>query len=613
MNIAITGLGIICAIGNNCQQVLDSLVSKKTGVGMMKYLQSCHKELPVGEVKLSDGELKTLLGLPVESLYSRTTLLGAVAVRQAMADAGLSADILAGKKVVLISGTTVGGMDVTERLLRDMRDALLQHPSPNTHHPTPIDYIKRHDCGSTTNEIAQICGLDCEVCTISTACSSAVNSIIVGCEMLRSGEADIVIAGGSEALSKFHLNGFNTLHILDTEVCRPFDATRVGLNLGEGAGFVILQKNEANAKAYIGGYGNKCDAFHQTASSDDGEGAYLAMREALESSGIDKSQIDYINAHGTGTPNNDSSESIALKRIFGNDIPLVSSTKGFTGHTTSASGIIETVICVLAMQNNFVPVSYGFSNADEACIHPFVGNGKNHRMDYVICNSFGFGGNDSSLLLMKEQPPSPPRGSSLYSNDASMENSQREDVSKELPLGGLGGFIAADITIDSIEQLADYKEYISPKEGRRMGKLMKAATLTALMALREANVECPDAIITATANGMLETSEKFLVDMVDNGEETLSPTLFMQSTHNTIGSAIAIRTKCHGYNITYTQGKDSMKWALRDAERLIRMGKAKTVLVGCHDESAPLFQRFYDYLNLSVPRIYSRSVVLKAK
>ena len=589
MNIAITGLGIICAIGNDCQQVLDSLVNKKTGVGMMKNLQSCHKELPVGEVKLSDDELKTLLGLPVESLYSRTTLLGAVAVKQAMADAGLSADMLAGKKVVLISGTTVGGMDVTERLLRDMRDAL-QCPSPNTHHPSPIEYIKRHDCGSTTNEIAQICGLDCEICTISTACSSAINSIIVGCEMLRSGEADLVIAGGSEALSKFHLNGFNTLHILDTEVCRPFDATRVGLNLGEGAAFVVLQKDKADGKAYIGGYGNKCDAFHQTASSDDGEGAYLAMCEALESSGIDKSQIDYINAHGTGTPNNDPSESVALKRIFGDDMPLVSSTKGFTGHTTSASGSIETVICVLAMQNNFVPVSYGFSLVDEACIHPFEGDDKQHRMDYVICNSFGFGGNDSSLLLMRE------------AKDCSMASAKSPELE-----------IAADITIDSMEQLADYKEYISPKEGRRMGKLMKAATLTSLMALREAGIECPDAIITATANGMLETSEKFLVDMVDNGEETLSPTLFMQSTHNTIGSAIAIRTQCHGYNITYTQGKDSMKWALRDAERLIRMGKAKTVLVGCHDESSPLFQSFYDYLNISIPQIYSRSVLLKAK
>ena len=587
MNIAITGLGIICAIGNNSQQVLDSLVNRKTGVGMMKYLQSCHTELPVGEVKLSDDELKTLLGLPVGSLYSRTTLLGAVAVKQAMADAGLSADMLAGKKVVLISGTTVGGMDVTERILADMREVL---QTPNANRSTPIDYVKRHDCGSTTNEIAQICGLDCEVCTISTACSSAINSIIVGCEMLRSGEADLVIAGGSEALSKFHLNGFNTLHILDTEVCRPFDATRVGLNLGEGAAFVVLQKDKADGKAYIGGYGNKCDAFHQTASSDDGEGAYLAMCEALESSGIDKSQIDYINAHGTGTPNNDPSESVALKRIFDDDMPLVSSTKGFTGHTTSASGSIETVICVLAMQNNFVPVSYGFSLVDEACIHPFEGDDKQHRMDYVICNSFGFGGNDSSLLLMRE------------AKDCSMASAKIPELE-----------IAADITIDSMEQLADYKEYISPKEGRRMGKLMKAATLTSLMALREAGIECPDAIITATANGMLETSEKFLVDMVDNGEETLSPTLFMQSTHNTIGSAIAIRTQCHGYNITYTQGKDSMKWALRDAERLIRMGKAKTVLVGCHDESSPLFQSFYDYLNISIPQIYSRSVLLKAK
>ena len=604
MNIAITGLGIICAIGNNSQQVLDSLVNRKTGVGMMKYLQSCHTELPVGEVKLSDDELKTLLGLPVESLYSRTTLLGAVAVKQAMADAGLSADMLAGKKVVLVSGTTVGGMDVTERILADMREVL---QTPNANRSTPIDYVKRHDCGSTTNEIAQICGLDCEVCTISTACSSAINSIIVGCEMLRSGEADLVIAGGSEALSKFHLNGFNTLHILDTEVCRPFDATRVGLNLGEGAAFVVLLKDKADGKAYIGGYGNKCDAFHQTASSDDGEGAYLAMCEALESSGIDKSQIDYINAHGTGTPNNDPSESVALKRIFGDDMPLVSSTKGFTGHTTSASGSIETVICVLAMQNNFVPVSYGFSLVDEACIHPFEGDDKQHRMDYVICNSFGFGGNDSSLLLMKHDRPLPPP------SPVEREPECERMAFLEGNLERLDEFIVADITIDSMEQLADYKEYISPKEGRRMGKLMKAATLTSLKALREAGIECPDAIITATANGMLETSEKFLVDMVDNGEETLSPTLFMQSTHNTIGSAIAIRTQCHGYNITYTQGKDSMKWALRDAERLIRMGKAKTVLVGCHDESSPLFKSFYEYLNFSIPQIYSRSVLLKAK
>ena len=154
---------------------------------------------------------------------------------------------------------------------------------------------------------------------------------------------------------------------------------------------------------------------------------------------------------------------------------------------------------------------------------------------------------------------------------------------------------------------------LSPGEARRMGKLLKAATITSLKALKEAGIETPDAIITATAFGMLETSEKFLVDMLENGEETLSPTLFMQSTHNTLSSAIAIRTKCHGYNMTYSQGKDSLEWALRDARRLIESGKARTVLVGCHDEASPSFQEFIRRMGKPVPPLLSsRSIVLAA-
>ena len=147
-----------------------------------------------------------------------------------------------------------------------------------------------------------------------------------------------------------------------------------------------------------------------------------------------------------------------------------------------------------------------------------------------------------------------------------------------------------------------------------MGRLMKAATMTSLMALRESGVETPDAIVTATAYGMLETSEKFLKDICDNGEELLKPTLFMQSTHNTIGSAIAIRTRCHGYNITYSQGADSLAWALRDARRLIATGKARTVLVGCHDEATPLFQDICRRMNMEPPReLYSRSMLLRRR
>ena len=343
--ISVTGLGIICSIGNDADSVLDSLRKKESGVGSMNYLHSKHSYLPVGEVQLSNDQMKDILGIEDETPMSRTTLMGAIAIRQALNHAGISVEELNGKRVALISGTTVGGMDLTENYYEQMKtdDSLLYLPKSN-------------ECGKSTEEMAEIVGLvNAQTCTISTACSSALNSIILGSEMLKRNEVDVVIAGGSEALSRFHLNGFNTLMILDKEQCRPFDDTRAGLNLGEGAAFVVLEKNSDKSLAFVAGYGNRCDAFHQTASSDNGEGAYLAMKDALEMAHLKPEDIQYVNAHGTGTPNNDITESQALIRIFGEDMPEISSTKAFTGHTTSASGSIEAVICILAMQNNFTP------------------------------------------------------------------------------------------------------------------------------------------------------------------------------------------------------------------------------------------------------------------
>lgn len=575
--ISVTGLGIICSIGNDADSVLDSLRKGKSGIGTMKYLQSKHTELPVGEVQLSNDEMKAILGIHDDTPMSRTTLMGAIAIRQALDQAGLTVSELNSKRVALISGTTVGGMDLTENYYEQMKtdDSLLYLPKSN-------------ECGKSTEEMAQIVGLaNAETCTISTACSSALNSIILGSEMLERDEVDIVIAGGSESLSRFHLNGFNTLMILDKEQCRPFDDTRAGLNLGEGAAFVVLERNASESLAYIAGYGNRCDAFHQTASSENGEGAFLAMKDALDMAGLSACDIQYVNAHGTGTPNNDITESQALKRIFGDSLPEVSSTKAFTGHTTSASGSIETVICILAMQNNFTPANLGWKNKIEGGIVPTLGN-NDILLENVICNSFGFGGNDSSMVISKRRPET--------TEDRPMDHSCR---------------IAAEEAITDIEQLKELREFVSPMEARRMGKLMKAAHLASLRSLRKAGVECPDAIITATSRGMLEISLQFLDDITAFGEELLKPTLFMQSTHNTLSSAIAIRTKCHGYNTTYSHGDASFKWAMRDAERLIKTGKASTVLVGSFDESTPSFSMIAERSGEAVPQdIFAKAVVL---
>lgn len=581
-SIAITGQGIICAIGVDCESVLSSLKKEEHGISQIKYLESIHKELPAGEVKLSDNQMKDNLGLPSDREVSRTSLFGAIALKQAMKSSGLKEEDLAGKRVVLISGTTVGGMDVTER-----------------HYPQMLSdkgkarYVGQHDCGNNTKEIAELCGIEADLITISTACSSALNAIILGSRLLLADKVDIVLAGGSEALSRFHLNGFNSLMILDHESCLPFDCNRHGLNLGEGAAYVVLERTTdlskrdvCNPIAFIAGYGNRCDAFHQTATSENGEGAYLAMTDAIAMSGINPSEIDYINAHGTGTPDNDRSESQAIFRVFGESYPPVSSTKAFTGHTTSASGSIETVICMLSMHNNFIPANLRWQQSSEDCIIPSKGQ-QNVELHNVMCNSFGFGGNESSLILSRTPV-------------------LLDDVKDSAEYG-----ISSIHEITNTEDLSDVKKYVTAMEARRMSKVMKAAILTSMQAIESAGIQKPDAIVIGTAYGMLDQGEKILNHIEEEGEEGLSPTLFMQSTHNTIAGTLATRLKCHGYNITYSQGEDSWDLAISDAKQLISERRAENILVGLHDYCPEHFRQIFEFAGIKVPaEVISRSVIV---
>lgn len=574
--VVITGKGIVCAIGHDEDSVATSLMHRQSGIGEMRYLQSVHHELPVGEVKLSNAEMKQLLGIDPSQRVSRTALMGMMAVRQAVSEAKVQAD--GRRRIVLISGTTVAGMDITEQVFGQMvangvGDECLDH----------------HDCGSNTADIARYFNLFDDYTTISTACSSAANALELGADMLKAGDADIVVAGGTEALSKFHLNGFNALMILDHAPCRPFDKSRAGLNLGEGAAYVVLERQTdaeqrgAHIDAYLSGYGNACDAFHQTATSPDGLGAQLAMREALTMAGLKPVDIQWVHAHGTGTVNNDESESRAIRQVFSDAQPPVSSTKGFTGHTTSASGSIAAVIAIIAMYRRFIPVNLGWSQPMEDGLRPYMQTAP-IDLHAVMVNSFGFGGNDSSLILT-DQPTA----------------TKQPELKAEADIVEL-----ARVENDSLEATKRIRQYVSPMESRRMGKLMKSTMLTSLDALKQAGVPCPDAIVTGTAWGCLENSEQLLLQLIE-GEDLLKPTLFMQSTHNTLSSAIAIHLKCHGANLTFTQKEQSFDWALYQAKLLLRLGRAKTVLVGCHDERTALFNRF---LGQEAAPVRSTAVVL---
>ena len=343
---------------------------------------------------MTNQELEAQLKLPTNNNYSRTALLGSIAAKQAVVNAN-STDF-ENYRTGLISATTVGGMDMTEihyaSFLTDVESQ---------------KYIASHHAGDSTQKIASQLGITDFTTTISTACSSAANAIMLGARLIKAGKLDRVIVGGTDCLSKFTINGFNTLLILSDSDCKPFDANRKGLNLGEAAAYLVLE-SEAIVKAqnkkvlaYVSGYANANDAFHQTASSATGEGAFLAMQKALQIANLQPTAIDYINAHGTATTNNDASEATALQRIFGNQIPDFSSTKSFTGHTLAAAGAVEAVYSVLALQHNTLFPNLNFSTPiPELNLIPITTLQKK-PIQHVLSNSFGFGGNCSTLIFSK--------------------------------------------------------------------------------------------------------------------------------------------------------------------------------------------------------------------
>ena len=393
--IAITGMGIISAIGNTVEENKTSLLTLKSGIKEITHIDTRHgSTIKVGEVIYSNEELISRLQLPRNTNFTRTALLGLFAAKEAIINAGIT-DINE-YKTGFISATSVGGMDMTERYLKQFGDD-----------PDIQKYITSHHNGDSSQKIADALGIKDFVTTVSTACSSAANAIIFAARLIKAGKLDRVLVGGADPLSKFTINGFKTLMILSDEVCTPFDAGRKGLNLGEAAAFVVLESDSVVKKqnkkvlAYLSGYGNANDAFHQTASSDTGEGACLAMQKALKTAGLNTSEIDYINAHGTATPNNDLSESVAIQRIFGDVIPDFSSTKAYTGHTLAAAGAVEAVFSVLVLQENAVFPNLNFKTPmPETRLYPVTAL-KKKEIRNVLSNSFGFGGNCSTLIFSK--------------------------------------------------------------------------------------------------------------------------------------------------------------------------------------------------------------------
>jgi 3-oxoacyl-(acyl-carrier-protein) synthase len=389
--IVVTGIGIITPLGATVSDNHGALKEGKSGLSSLELFPSKYASLlPFGEIKISNEDFKQQLGV-TEKGVTRTTLLALHAFQQAIADSNLSANDLQSSGTALINGNTIGGMCLSDELYMDANK-----------NDNGSEYISSYNLGSVNMYIQQRYKIGGVVNTFNTACSSGANAIMYGARLLKNGFAKRAIVGGTDSLAKFTINGFNSLNILSSRHCRPFDKDRSGLNLGEGAAFLVLEKeDDANGKKIYGavsGWSNTNDAFHPSSLSDDGEGPYLAMKEALKVAGLEPSQIDYINTHGTGTENNDEKESVAMIRLFETPPPF-SSTKSNIGHTLGAAGAIEAVYCLLNLTNQEVYPSVNFNEAIETTGLIPVQSYQKISLKHVMSNSFGFGGNCSSLVF----------------------------------------------------------------------------------------------------------------------------------------------------------------------------------------------------------------------
>jgi 3-oxoacyl-(acyl-carrier-protein) synthase len=388
VSVFVTGIGVVSPIGLNVDENLNALKSGISGIR-----KSSDHNLMIGEVDMTNEQISRHLNLPEED-FSRTTLLALMASKEAWQNKTHNSSIRTG----LISSTSAGGLDRMEKYYFESQ----RNPSSYT------TDLMTHDNGRTTEKIAHELFINGYISTISTACSSGANAIMQGARLIKANKLDRVIVGGSDPITQFNIKGFSSLNIYDPEICKPFDESRKGLNLGEGAGFMILENEHSvsltssHPLCRLSGWNNSTDAFHQTASSANGKGAYLAMINALTKAKLAPEQINYINAHGTGTGNNDLSESIAIQKAFGAKIPPFSSTKGSTGHTLAAAGAIEAVFCVLAITSQSLFPNLNFSvPMKETGLIPETRFKPDTSVHHVLSNSFGFGGNCTSLIFSK--------------------------------------------------------------------------------------------------------------------------------------------------------------------------------------------------------------------
>lgn len=405
--VVITGLGAITPVGNDVDTFWNNIKNGVCGIDFIKGFDTENfKAKLAAEVKNFDPI--EVLGRRQARRMDRFSQFAITAADEAIKDSKLNLNNIDKTRIGVVVGSGIGGIGTIEK-----EHETLIKKGPNRIHPLFIPMIIGN---MAAGNIAIRYGAKGICTTIVTACATSTNCIGEAYRMIQNGTADIIIAGGAEAcITPLSIAGFISLTALSKSrdphrASIPFDKERNGFVMGEGSGIVILeslkhaQEREAKIYSEIVGYGSTCDAYHITAVDPSGEEAAMAMGEAIKEAGIDKSEVSYINAHGTSTISNDKGETVAIKRLFGDvskNIPI-SSTKSMTGHLLGAAGAIEAIVCIKSLEDGFIPPTIGYKEKDKECDLDYVPNiGRKKDIKYAMSNSFGFGGHNAVILLKK--------------------------------------------------------------------------------------------------------------------------------------------------------------------------------------------------------------------
>jgi 3-oxoacyl-[acyl-carrier-protein] synthase-1/3-oxoacyl-[acyl-carrier-protein] synthase II len=562
----IAGMGIVSALGSGVAETHAALAAGLSGLKPLGLFATPEgAPHPVGEVDLPPGD----------PLVPRTHRLARIAADQAMVGCREAPG-------AVIIGTTTGGMAISEELLKAKR--------------AEPDGFTLHAAGSVAEDIARRHGCRGPVLTVSTACSSGAVAIALALAMVRRGLAASVLAGGADGLCRLTYHGFNALKLIDPEGARPLDGGRRGMSVAEGAGMLLLSAGDGDPPAAgieILGAGLSCDAHHPAAPHPEGRGAYAAMAAALADAGLEPSAVDYVNLHGTGTPDNDLAEARAVGRLFADACPAVSSVKGASGHALAAAGAVEAVIAAICIEKGLIPGTTGLRRPDPALALDPAAAPRTAPVATVLSNSFGFGGNNAALVV------GAPAGRAAAARPGA-RGLKPMPVAAAACVTGAG---ATDRTFARLAEggscrgLASADEIAAQLAARQVRRLKYLPRLVLALAdearRRSGRQEPPGGVYFGTGWGALSETHGFLESLFESGERFPSPTDFVGSVHNSPAGQAAIMLGADGPNVTATGGDCSFEQALL-AACLLEKGKGRGTLVIGADEYHPAYSRLFD-------------------